>query len=262
MSEPVVAGEEVFAARSGRDKRARAGLGLRVLCVEDDEQVQTVLAALLESEGYDVSIASTASQGMEHLGKQRFHLILSDYWLPDRTGAWMLNEASRAGLLGEAQVLVITAEHRPQGVENLKVLRKPLDLDDFLRVVRDVLAPVRRLELDREREEVHRVHQKEETRAGAVKIELTLYISASSPSSLKALRNLRGLLAGYDASQVRLTVVDLSKDGSAEADEDRIAFTPTLVKRKPDPKVWILGDLEDADIVADLLGHSGVDRLR
>lgn len=260
VSEQIVIGEAP--PRSPRDRRARAGLGLRVLCVEDDEQVLTVLTALLESEGYEVASAMTAAQGLAALERQPFHLVISDYWLPDKTGAWMLGEASRTGTLGTAQVLVITAEHRPQGVENLNVLKKPLDLDDFLRVVHDVLAPMRQQELQRAKEEVQRVHQVEQPGGGPVKIELTLYISSSSPSSLKALRNLRGLLSGYDAAQVRLVVIDLSKEGSAEADEDRIAFTPTLVKRRPDPKVWILGDLEDAEIVSDLLGHSGVDRQR
>ena len=40
-------------------RRRTSGLGLRVLVVEDDEQVATVLAALLESEGYEVSHAAT-----------------------------------------------------------------------------------------------------------------------------------------------------------------------------------------------------------
>ena len=260
MGEQVFCGEALAAPRAAREKRGRGGLGLRVLCVEDDEQVLSVLTALLESEGYEVATAASAAQGMEQLALASFHLVISDYWLPDKTGAWMLGEASRTGVLGTAQVLVITAEHQPQGVENLRVLKKPLDLDDFLRVVHDVLAPRRQEELQRAREEVQRVQQVDT--AEGVKIELTLYISASSPSSLKALRNLRSLLAGYEPSQVRLVVIDLSKEGSAQAEDDRIAFTPTLVKRKPEPKVWILGDLEDREIISDLLGHSGVERQR
>jgi CheY-like chemotaxis protein len=237
--------------------RARPGLGLHVLVVEDDEQVLSVLAALLELEGYDVKVASTAAAGLSLLREHRFHLLVTDYWLPDMTCAWMLQAADRDGLLGASRVLVITAEHRPQGVENLKVLRKPLDLDDFLRVVHDTLEPARQSELDRARRdaEASRVDG-----SAAVKIEFTLYISAYSPSSLKALRNLEHLLARYDTSQVRFVVCDLSKERSGTAEEDRIAFTPTLVKRAPDPKVWVLGDLEDGRVVSDLLEHCGVDK--
>ena len=240
--------------------RRHVELDLRILVVEDDDQVATVLATLLESEGYEVAVAATAEAGLARLAEDRFHLLITDYWLPDRTGAWMLNEASQKGYLRSSQVLVITAEHRPQGVENLLVLRKPLDLDDFLRHVQDVLAPVRKEALERAKEEVEKRVQDGE--GGEPRVELTLYISASSPTSLKALRNLQRLLLGYDASRIRLTICDLSREHPPTADEDRIAFTPTLVRRNPGPRVWVLGDLENADIVADLLAHSGVDRTR
>ena len=98
--------------------------------------------------------------------------------------------------------------------------------------------------------------------AATVRIELTLYISTSSPSSLKALRNLQTLLSEYDGRQIGLTICDLSREGAVTAEEDRIAFTPTLVKRNPEPKVWILGDLAEPDLVVDLLAHSGVERIR
>ncbi len=61
---------------------------------------------------------------------------------------------------------------------------------------------------------------------------------------------------------MRLTVCDLSRDSGKLAEEDRIAFTPTLVKRVPDPKVWVLGVLEDSGIVSDLLTLAGVGRAR
>lgn len=251
------------AAQQGesRTRRVKTGLGLRVLVVEDDEQVATVLAALLETEGYEVSVAHTAESGLNQLRRKQFHLLVTDYWLPDRTGAWMLNEASTLGLLNGSQILVVTGEHRPQGVENLRVLRKPLDLDDFLRVVHDVLMPVREEELTRARQEVQHSLRENQPEV-APRIELALYVSSSSPSSLRALRNLRRLLADYDAGQVRLLVCDLSHDDGGLADEDRIVFTPTLVKRGPEPKVWVLGDLSTTEVVADLLSHAGVERTR
>jgi len=73
---------------------------------------------------------------------------------------------------------------------------------------------------------------------------------------------LQKLLNDYDPGTVSLTVCDLSRDTTGSAEEDRIVFTPTLVKRVPEPKVWILGDLENAEIVSDLLAHSGVERSR
>ncbi len=93
-----------------------------------------------------------------------------------------------------------------------------------------------------------------------VRIELVLYTAGRSPASLRALRQMKGLLAGYEASQVDFKVFDLAEGRPASADEDKVLLTPTLVQRRPLPRTWVVGDLEDTTLVSDLLDHSGVER--
>jgi hypothetical protein len=38
-----------------------------------------------------------------------------------------------------------------------------------------------------------------------------------------------------------------------------VVFTPTLVKRRPEPRAWILGDLSDPAVVTDLLHMCGIE---
>jgi len=47
-------------------------------------------------------------------------------------------------------------------------------------------------------------------------------------------------------------------DHSTEAERDRIIETPTLVRRAPLPRMWLIGNLQQADLVTDLLHASGV----
>src|SRR6185436_17820540 len=93
------------------------------------------------------------------------------------------------------------------------------------------------------------------------KLELILYTSSESEKSQRAVRAIRQILERYDAAQVRLTICDLSTRPHA-GDEDAVVFTPTLVKRAPGPRTWIVGNLEQPDLVIDLLEMSGVDRRR
>ena len=95
---------------------------------------------------------------------------------------------------------------------------------------------------------------------GGVRIELVLYISSASADSLRARRNLETLLERFEAAQVRLAIVDLSRGHSEDAQRDRIALTPTLVRRQPQPAVSILGSLDNSQALADLLSAAGVDR--
>jgi DNA-binding response OmpR family regulator len=117
------------------------GLGCKVLIVEDDPDVASALSETLTGEGFEVETAGNAEDGLSRLGGGGFKLVIADYNLPGPTGAWMLQEAAKTGLLAASKVLLVTGESNPEGVSGLKVLKKPLLPDLFLREVFAILAP-------------------------------------------------------------------------------------------------------------------------
>lgn len=228
--------------------------GTRILVVEDQEDVRQMLVTALEIEGHQVDAASNAADGLKRLSQARYNLVLSDYAMPGGTGTWMLHEASRLGLMDETVALIVTAHPEVNELTDVEVIPKPLDLDFFLEQVRRVLANGGSGSAGGTAQGVRRGAR----RTSAHRVELVLYISSASPASIQARRNLERLLSAFDRSQVKFTVCDLVSDPRS-GDEDRIAFTPTLVKRHPEPRVWVLGNLKESDIVADLLRMCGVD---
>jgi two-component system response regulator GlrR len=221
----------------------------RILVVEDQDDVRRMLVTALEIDGHHVEEADSAPAGLKRLRESRYDLVLSDYAMPGGTGTWMLHEATRLGLMEHSVALIITAHPDVRDLAHVPVISKPLDLDFFLEQVR------RLLEVGRQ----PIVPAPEPPNAPPThKIELVLYVSSESPASVQARRNLERLLGQFDPSQVKLTVRDLVDDPMA-GDGDRIAFTPTLVKTFPEPKMWLLGNLRDAEILLDLLRVCGVD---
>jgi hypothetical protein len=93
------------------------------------------------------------------------------------------------------------------------------------------------------------------------RIELVLYVSPNSGACIRAANHMRQLLAGFESSQVSFEVKDLSRNIS-EAEEDHVIFTPTLVKRHPEPPAWFVGDGVDPDVMSALLVSCGVERSR
>ena len=242
-----------------RENRSHSDTGLdpdglprraRILVVEDQDDVRRLLVTALEIEDHEVEEAANALEGLARLRGRRFDLILTDYAMPGGTGAWMLKEAAREGLLNGAVSLIVTAHPDVRELTNHDVIPKPLDLDYFLEQVRRVLARNTPAQAD----DAPQAHSPRPRFA----VELVLYVSSASPASIQARRNLERVLDGFDRTQVKYSVCDLGRDPlSGEA--DRVAFTPTLVKRYPEPRMWLLGNLREADIVADLLRVCGVD---
>ncbi len=115
------------------------GTGLNVLLVEDNDDIREGLVALLEGEDYSVTECPSAEEGLARMKERSFHLVVTDYMLPGRSGGWMLDEAIRAGLLVDSGILMITAHPKVVAPPGARMLHKPLDIDEFLSLVRQVI---------------------------------------------------------------------------------------------------------------------------
>lgn len=229
--------------------------GASLLVVEDDDDIRELLETLLGLAGFKATLCSTAESALEYLREQTFDFVLTDYALPNRSGGWLLQQASSEGLLDATPVLVVTAHPEPHGVDGFEVLQKPFDLDDLV---------------DRVRRRLEGAPSSKSNKPGVIRrsssgrpgddgrgdcpepIELILYISSHSPRSANAVDNIRRALARHRSGNVKLTIHDLAKDPTKGAD-DSVAFTPTLVKRSPGPRTFILGHLTNPDMLLELL---------
>ena len=78
----------------------------------------------------------------------------------------------------------------------------------------------------------------------AGKFRLRLYIAGASPSSGRALSNLRAFCDKHLGACPPVEVVDVVKDAK-QALADGVIVTPTLVRLVPAPPQKIVGDLSD-----------------
>jgi DNA-binding NtrC family response regulator len=81
----------------------------KILIIDDDESQRVALGELLEPEGFAVSTAITAEEGLERCRTERFDVVLCDLHLPGRSGLWLV------GALGEAQPEVASVLVTGQG---------------------------------------------------------------------------------------------------------------------------------------------------
>ena len=234
-----------------RGTRGAPGGQPRILVVDDQDDVRQMLVTALGIDGYEVDQAADALEGLERLEGTRYNLVLADYSMPGRTGTWMLHEAFERGLMNGTEALIVTAHPDVDNPDDIEVVTKPVELDRFLGQVRRLVDAGPRGATEDSPMDVR------STPAGH-KVELVLYVSSASPTCIQARRNLERLLEKFDRSQVKFTICDLERDPLAGA-ADRIAFTPTLVKRFPEPRMWVLGNLRESQILADLLRVYGVD---
>jgi CheY-like chemotaxis protein len=237
----------------------------RVLVVDDDVSFGGFAVAALESRGHDVVWAGTVSDALATLFGRSYDVVILDLRLPDGSGLDLLRQASDAGLLTGSAAVILTGCDFEEPCD-IRVFHKPLDsdLDPFLDRIGHIVAITkhRRGVGANGRRTTGRSsgHGSASSRSGA-RVELVLYTSASSEKCQRALTTVQRVLREYEPEQVQFVVRDLA--GNPEAgDEDAVIFTPTLVKRGPGARTYIVGNLDDPRLVTDLLDVNGVKRRR
>jgi circadian clock protein KaiB len=220
----------------------------RILLVEENQDIREMLATALQGQGHRVDHATTPAEGIDLIRKGRYDLVVAHYGLPGQTAAEMLQAAGAEGLLKTTPTLVVTAHPDPQGVDPSILVRKPLDLTKFLLQVQRIFASGE-----------NRAPFKDRRQAAPVTVELALYVNKVWVTSARARENLDQILEGFVRSQVVLRVFDVAEEPLA-GEDDQVVFTPTLVKRSPPPRAWVVGDLSDHEVVASLLDMAGVQR--
>jgi CheY-like chemotaxis protein len=117
---------------------AADGAGAEViLVVDDDESIRESLQMALELENYSTALAADGAAALAWLrANPAPRLILLDLMMPVMDGWQLFDHLRRDERLSRVPVVVITAFGRELGsVEQLPVLKKPVDLRDLHRVI-------------------------------------------------------------------------------------------------------------------------------
>ena len=113
---------------------------MRILVVEDEAGIAFALKVDLETEGYEVALATNGNEGSRMARAGPFDLILLDIMLPGKDGFEVCREVRRAGL--NTPIILLTAKAQ----EAEKVMGLELGADDYVTKpfsVMELLARIR-----------------------------------------------------------------------------------------------------------------------
>src|SRR3989442_9767504 len=125
------------------------GLRRRVLVVDDDPEIVTFLATLLELEGIESTVATSAAAALEKLDHAVPNLVLLDIAMPDRDGLDLCRALKKDPRTREVPVFVVSARPGKDVVERAlaagggEVIPKPFENQEVVERVRGRPSPRR-----------------------------------------------------------------------------------------------------------------------
>ncbi len=120
----------------------------RVLVVDDEEGLRSLLSNILTGEGHTVLTADDGEEGLRLFERERFDLAILDVWLPEKGGIDVLEEIKSDG--NDVPVIMISGHGTIDlAVKAVKLgafdfLQKPLSMERVVTVARNALE-IRRL---------------------------------------------------------------------------------------------------------------------
>lgn len=117
----------------------------RILIVDDEADIRSLLREILAEEGYEVEIAADAAQACALRARQNPDLVLLDVWMPDTDGITLLREWSRGPTTVDCPVVMMSGHGTVETavaatrLGAFDFVEKPLSLAKLLRTVERAL---------------------------------------------------------------------------------------------------------------------------
>ncbi len=121
----------------------------RVLVIDDDDDLRTLVVRLVKQAGYDVDSVGDGQAGLERLAERTYDVIVCDLRMPRMDGVTFYREGERRNPAAARRIVLMTTHVRSdEYVEFLRgvhapVLNKPFTLDEFRSTLARMVGPHR-----------------------------------------------------------------------------------------------------------------------
>jgi DNA-binding NtrC family response regulator len=118
----------------------------RILIIDDESQIRSMLRLMLERVGYEVMEAADGMEGIRQYRENPADLIITDLIMPNKDGIGMIIELKKE--FPEIKIIAMSGGgvNRPEGYLDgakklgaTRTLTKPIDRDEMLTAVKETL---------------------------------------------------------------------------------------------------------------------------
>ena len=120
-------------------------MGERILIIDDDEIMRTVLSDVLQTAGYEVTVAEDGDQGLQFYRDDPTDLVITDVVMPKQSGVWVVTKIMEEN--PKARIIAMSAGG--EGSDFLRMtkilgavqtLQKPVLSDALIEAVENALS--------------------------------------------------------------------------------------------------------------------------
>lgn len=115
----------------------------RILIIDDEAMIRSILGEILESEGYEIIEASNGQTGLDLLSNQSVDLVITDLMMPEKDGFETIRELKKTN--PDVKIVALTG----YGLHNLpiaydlgasRIFEKPIEPKELKQAIKELLS--------------------------------------------------------------------------------------------------------------------------
>jgi len=119
----------------------------RILIIDDEEQIRSMLKIFFKKKGYEVETAADGRQGLQAIGQYSFDLVITDIIMPNKEGLETIRELRTR--YADLKIIAMSGGGRIDPTTYLKMARdlgadhvffKPIEMEELSIAVEQLLG--------------------------------------------------------------------------------------------------------------------------
>jgi len=118
----------------------------RILIIEDDHHVLLMIKRMLESEGFEINLASNGNEGLEIFNKIPVDLVITDIVMPEKEGLETIREMKR--IRSDLKIIAVSGGGKISADNYLetakifgasKIIEKPFTKNQLIAAIQEMM---------------------------------------------------------------------------------------------------------------------------
>jgi len=120
---------------------------MKILTIDDNEDIVGLCEMLLTDEGHDFTGIDNGREGLQTIRDEKFDVVLLDLSMPDFSGIDVVDALVDEGIISKQKVVIFSASSATESeFEQLlekgahSILKKPINTEELLKRISDLAA--------------------------------------------------------------------------------------------------------------------------
>ena len=121
---------------------------MKILGIDDNQDLLELCNVTLTSEGYEFTGINNGKEGLQAIKDKKFDLVLLDLSMPDFSGEDVLDALVKEGIMNKQKIIVFSAYSNTEkngpllekGVHS--IIKKPVDIDNLIETIKKMPSDV------------------------------------------------------------------------------------------------------------------------